>query len=137
MMKDVQRVSFAVDDTPYMSANNITNLFEDLEDSARSLLSGLQIINARECNKFHALLRTNEKTIAKSGSAEIKNSQPEKLLRVTIDIQLSFENHINNICCKAKAKLAVLSRVAPFINFSQKKNGNGCIFLRHNSTIAL
>ena len=36
-MKDVDKVSFADDNTPYMSANNKTNLVEYLEDSARSI----------------------------------------------------------------------------------------------------
>ena len=37
MMKEVDIVSFAVDNTPYTSANNITGLVEDLEASARSI----------------------------------------------------------------------------------------------------
>ena len=37
IMKDVEIVSFADDNTPYMSANNITNLVDDLEDSTHSV----------------------------------------------------------------------------------------------------
>ena len=37
IMKDVEIVSFADDNTPYMSANNITNLVDDLEDSTHSI----------------------------------------------------------------------------------------------------
>ena len=48
---------------------------------------------------------TNEKVITKVDPAEIKNSQSEKLLGVTIDSQLSFEKDINNICGKAKLNL--------------------------------
>ena len=46
-------------------------------------------------------------------STEIKNSQSEKLLGVTINSQLSFEKHINNI---HKAKLGALAPVINFIN---------------------
>ena len=74
--------------------------------------------NAGKC---HVLLSTNEKIFTKVDSAEIENSQSEKLLGVTIDSQLSFEKHINNICGKAKAKLSALSRVAHFMNFNKRK----------------
>ena len=36
-MHNVVIVSFVCDNSPYTTANNITNLVEDLEDSARSL----------------------------------------------------------------------------------------------------
>lgn len=49
-------------------------------------------------------------------STEIKNSQSEKLLGVTINSQLSFEKHINNIHGKLKAKLGALAPVINFIN---------------------
>lgn len=47
--------------------------------------------------------KKRQKIITKTGSTEIEKSQPEKLSGVIIECQLSFENHINNICCKAKA----------------------------------
>ena len=74
--------------------------------------------NAAKC---HVLLSTSEKVITRIDSAAIKNSQSEKVLGVTIDSQLSFEKNIDNICGKAKAKLSPLYRVAPFLNFDQKK----------------
>ena len=74
--------------------------------------------NAGKC---HVLLSTNEKIVTKVDSAEIENSQSEKVLGVTIDSQLSFEKHINNIWGKAKAKLSALSRVAHFMNFNKRK----------------
>ena len=74
--------------------------------------------NAAKC---HILLSTNQKVITRIDSAAIKNSQSEKVLGVTIDSQLSFEKNIDNICGKAKAKLSPLYRVAPFLNFDQKK----------------
>lgn len=49
-------------------------------------------------------------------STEIKNSQSEKLLGVTINSQLSFEKHINNIHGKLKANLGALAPAMNFIN---------------------
>ena len=80
IMKEVDIVSSADDNTPFMSANNITNLIEDLEDSARSIIKWLANNeiqgNATIC---HVLLNTNEKVITKVDSAQIKNSQSSKL----------------------------------------------------------
>ena len=51
----------------------------------------------------------------------IENSSSEKLLRVTIDAKLNFENHIEQIYAKARAKLKALVRTAPFMNIKKKK----------------
>ena len=47
--------------------------------------------------KSDVLLIANKKIIAKVESDEIENNQSKKLLRVTIDCQLSFEKQIINI----------------------------------------
>ena len=41
------------------------------------------------------------------GTAQIKNSQYEKLLGVINDTNLSFKTHVQQICGKANAKLRV------------------------------
>ena len=50
------------------------------------------------------------------GTSQIKNSDWEKLLGIDIDCKLSFENHINQICSNARAKIKALVRIAPFLN---------------------
>ena len=121
-MKDVDIASFADDNTPYLSANDNTSLVKTLEDSACSIFKWFKNNQMQgNAGKCHVLLSTNEKIVTKVDSAEIENSQSEKLLGVTIDSQLSFEKHINNICGKAKAKLSALSRVAHFMNFNKRK----------------
>ena len=85
-MKDVDIVIFADDNTLFMTADNITDLVENLEDFMRSVFTRFAN-NQRERNttKCHFLLSTNEKVIAKVDSAEIENNQSEKLLGITID----------------------------------------------------
>ena len=73
--------------------------------------------NATKCNM---LLSTEEKVITKADSAEIEDSQSEKLLAVIDDSQLSFEKYINNICSIKKVKLVAFFRVFPLMIFSQK-----------------
>ena len=55
------------------------------------------------------------------GTAQIKNSQYEKLLEVTIYTKLSLMTHIQQICGKASAMLKALTRIVPFMNTEKKK----------------
>ena len=86
--------------------NNISNLVENLEDSASFILKWFANTqmegHATEC---HVSLSTDETVITKVDSAEIEKSQSKKKKGVTIDSQLSFEKDINTICGKANTKL--------------------------------
>ena len=51
----------------------------------------------------------------------IESSNSEKLLGVTIDSKLSFDDHITNLCSKTSQKLLALSKVASHMSFNKKK----------------
>ena len=115
-------MSFADDNTIYVSANDTPSLVKALEDAANSIFKWFKDNQMQgNAGKCHILLSTKEKIVTKVDSADIENSQSEKLLGVTLDSDLNFEKHINNICGKAKAKLSALSRVATYMNFENKK----------------
>ena len=61
------------------------------------------------------------------GTSQIKNSQYEKLLGVTIYTKLSFKTHIQQIYGKANSNLRTLARIVPFMNL-EKKDLNEYIF---------
>ena len=64
IMKDVDIVHFADDNTLYKAAHNITNLVEDLEDSARSIFNWFANNQMqRNATRPHALLSRNGKAI--------------------------------------------------------------------------
>ena len=67
------------------------------------------------------LLSTDQQVYVNLGTAQIKNSQYEKLLGVTIDTKLSFKTDIQQICGKTNAKLKALARIVPFMNLEKKK----------------
>ena len=50
------------------------------------------------------------------GKELIKGSKSVKLLGITIDNNLNFNEHVSNICDKVSQKLHILARVAVFIN---------------------
>ena len=47
---------------------------------------------------------------------EILNSESEKLLGVTIDNKLTFNNRLQKLLEKANQKVHVLARITPFMN---------------------
>ena len=51
----------------------------------------------------------------------INNSTFEKLLGVTFDCKLNFNVHYDNVLAKARQKVHVLARIAPYMNISKRK----------------
>ena len=63
----------------------------------------------------HLLLSGNSRATAK-----IDNSQ-QVLLGVTVDSNLTFQNHINSICRKTSQKLNALTRIVPYMNIEKRR----------------
>ena len=72
-------------------------------------------------DKCHVLLSTSNDLTVQINEVKIKNSQSEKLLEITIDNDLKFDNYINNICGKASSKTSALLRIAPYVDFRKRK----------------
>ena len=66
-------------------------------------------------------LSTDKQVQVNIGTAQIENTQNEKLLGIIIDSKLSFDKHIKQICSRASAKVKTLARIAPFINITKRK----------------
>ena len=121
-MKDVDIASFADDNTPFTSANNIDDLIDSLEKASSSLFKFI-IYNLFKGNpdKYHLLVSTNEKTKINIGEFSIENSDCEKLLGVMIDNKMTFDRHVCDMCKKANRKINALARIAPFININKRR----------------
>ena len=61
-------------------------------------------------DKCHLIMCTNNTPQLKVGDSLIKTSTCEKVLDVTIDYKLTFDNHVANLCKKANNKLRVLAK---------------------------
>ena len=114
--------NFADDNIPYVTGANISSVVKFLEEVACAIFQWFQDnemkVNADKC---HVLLNTSNELTVKINEVQIKNSQSEKLLGITIDNDLKFEDHINNICRKASAKISALSRIAPYMDLRKRK----------------
>ena len=61
-------------------------------------------------DEYHVLLNTNNDLTFNINEVQIKISQLEKLLGITIDTDLKFEDHVNNIWGKTSARINALSK---------------------------
>ena len=77
-------------------------------------------LNADKCH-FLIAANTNEHLWIKVGDELIWETSKEKLLGLTIDKNLNFNEHVHNICKKASQKVFALSRVAKFLPFYKKR----------------
>ena len=114
--------NFADDTTPYECGKNYDEVINKLEDTIEKLFNWFQCnnfkANASKCNFF---LSPYKPVTIKIKESAIESSNSEKLLGVTIDSKLSFDDHITILCRKASQKLHALSRVASYMSFDKKR----------------
>ena len=71
--------------------------------------------------KSHLLLSGCSRATATIDNSFIESEDEQVLLGITIDSNLTFENHINSICKKASQKLNALARIAPYMNIQKRR----------------
>ena len=79
-------------------------------------------------DKSHLIVSGNVRATAKIDNNYIESEKEQVLLGITIDSNLTFENHINNICKRASQKLNALVRFSPYMNMQRIKKNNHEIF---------
>ena len=114
--------NFADENGPYVTAGNISSVVKLLEEVAATIFQWFQDIEIKaNADKCYVLLNKSNELTVKINEFQIKNSQSEKLQGITIDNDFKFEDHINNICRKASAKISALSRIAPYMDLRKRK----------------
>ena len=71
--------------------------------------------------KNHLLLSSSEPSAVVIDGCSIKSNIKEVLRGITVDKNLKFDDHVNNLCKKACKKLNALSRIAAFMNVSKRR----------------
>ena len=112
-LEDFDIANYADDSTPYCAGKSAEFVVNNLEQSSAILFEWL--------NNNYMKVNTGKSHLLLSVTAVIDNSYIELedeqvLLGITIDSNLTFEDHINNICKKANQKLNTLARIAPYMN---------------------
>ena len=101
---------------PYSCATDIPSVALELQVSATKLFLWFKN-NHLKANpgKSHILLSSKKPEIVSVDGISIAASSHEKLLGVTIDSELKFENHIREICLKVSKKNDALCRISSFM----------------------
>ena len=121
-LENYELANYADDSTPYSAKRNHKLVIEELETSSSILFKWLQT-NYMKVNtdKSHLLLSGNVSLTSNIDNKLIESENEQVLLGVTIDSNLSFEKHINNLCKKASQKLNALARISGYINLQKRR----------------
>ena len=120
-LEDFDIANYADDSTPYSSGESAA-FFVNLEQLPAILFEWLDN-NYMKVNtsKSHLLLSGNSRATATIGNSYIESEDEQVLQGITIDSNLTFENHISSICKKASQKLNALARIAPYMNIQKRR----------------
>ena len=121
-IEDFDIANYADDSTPHNAGKSVEFVVNNLEHSSSILFKWLND-NYMKVNtgKSHLLVSGNVRATAKIESNYIESEKEQVLLSITIDSNLTFGNHINNICKIASQKLNALARVAPYMNMQKRR----------------
>ena len=100
--------SYVDETTPYSCATDIPSVALELQASATKLFSWFKN-NHLKANpgKSHILLSSKKPEILSTDRIPLAASSHEKLLGVTIDSEVKFENHITELCLNVSKNLTL------------------------------
>ena len=114
-IKEIDVCNFADDTTLYKCESDLDIVLENLKLDANIAINWLNnnemVANPK---KFQLMFLARNKCIEKEMSfveKAIKSSSTVELLGITLDKNLNFKSHIENICCKAN------NEIKPFFEF--------------------
>ena len=126
-MKKCYWNSFDVDVTLEKLEENVDVVLETLQEVGKVLFewfsNNFLKANADKC---HLILRTDEpfsinKPFPFSNNEVIKNSNYKKLLGISLNKRLGFDNYVRNICNLVSNKLHALAGISQFMNIHKRR----------------
>ena len=122
MIDDIDIANYADDNTPFVPGHTPLNVITSLENAAEKPFEWFTN-NHMKANqdKCHLLMSTFTPISIKVKDYIIKNSDYEKLLGVTVDLNLTFNCHLENILKKAGKKVHMLARITPYMSIPNRK----------------
>ena len=123
-LEDVEVCNFADDTIPFVCDLEFNIALNKLEEHSAIALTCFEInymkLNSDKC---HLLVSGHqyEEMFVNIGKDKIWESKSVKLLGITIDKELKFDKHIDQVCLKANKKLNVLSRMQNFLSAKKRK----------------
>ena len=115
--------NYADDNTLYTYSRDFHQVQEylkkDFEILENWFYDNYMVLNPRKC-EFMGFGKTNENEVFTYHEIRLKNTITKKLLGITIDEHLSFNEHLTNVCKSASRKLNNLSKVSSPLSYQQK-----------------
>ena len=105
--------SYASGTTPYSCAQDISFVISELQRITKKIFELLK--------KFHVILSSNTQRKIHFANASVASSPSEKLIGITLDSELKFEEHINKICNIVNKKLNALYRIGGHMSSDKRK----------------
>ena len=116
--------NIADDTTPYACDADLGALLHNLESDVASALiwfdANYMKPNQTKCHLL-APSQSPEMLWIQVGEQIIWESQQERLLGVMVDRDLSFQQHMENLCKKAGAKVTALGRLVTIVSMDKKR----------------
>ena len=98
------------------------SLLQTLENETSITLKWFQYNEMKSnSDKCHLLILNNENNIINIGEDKITGENQVKLLGITVDNKLNFNEHVNQLCKKAGQKLHALARIAKYLDTKKLK----------------
>ena len=121
-LEDYKIDNYADDTTPYGSQRNHQFIIEELEKSSAILFKWLgNNFTKVNTDKSYLLLSGNIKLTSNIDNNITKLEMKKELLGITIESNLSFRGHVNNICKRASLKLNALTRISSYMNIQKRR----------------
>ena len=115
--ENIKITNYADDNTPYAFESDIDTLIETLEHDTNILLTWFEQNEMKSNNdKCHLIIINDIDNIIKLKGEEITGEKSVKLLGVTIDNKLNFNEHVTKIYKKANQKFHALKRIAKYLD---------------------
>ena len=125
ILESTENCNFADDNTVYSCNKSLTSVISNLEVDTSNVLDWLKI-NQLVANpaKFQLMFLGNikHKLCLELNGEVINSTNTVKLLGITIDNKLNFNEHINKICKSANQKINALYRFRKFTNIKQTRS---------------
>ena len=121
-IKTLGIANFADDNTPYAVDKNIDTLLDILENETSILNEWFTfnfLVSNNDKSKF--FITHGQDVSIRLGTDIIKQSESVKLLGITIDSKLTFQQHVSKLCKKTSQKIHALGRVSKFMDTDKLK----------------
>ena len=121
LLIDSNVANYSDDNISYTTARNTELVINKLENDSKTLFQLINFLKAIP-EKSHLLLNNTDTSLfALIDSHIINNSEQVKLLGITIDNELTFDEHVSKLFKKTRQNVHALSRVCHYMIINKRR----------------